>query len=58
MGTFYKPPNASPIVLSDIEHSRGLAVYTGIENLIITVDLNLNILNPYSRNKVMDICQT
>ena len=58
LGTYYRPPNASPLVLSNIETSIGLAVDTGIDNICITGDLNLNMLNQYSRNKIMDICQT
>ena len=58
LGTYYRPPNASPLVLSNIETSIGLAVDTGIDNIYITGDLNLNMLNQYSRNKIMDICQT
>ena len=54
--TFYRPPNASPIILSDIENSIGLAVDTRITDVIVTGDLNLNMLNLPTRNKT-DICQ-
>lgn len=57
-GTFYRPPNASPLVLTNIDQSIGLAVDTGIENICITGDLNLNMSNPYSRNKILEICRT
>ena len=58
LGTYYRPPNTSPLVLSNIETSIGLAIDTGIDNICITCDLNLNMLNQYSRNKIMAICQT
>ncbi|MCG7883757.1 MAG: reverse transcriptase family protein [Candidatus Thiodiazotropha endolucinida] len=58
LGTFYRPPNASPLILSNIEQSIGLAVDTGIENICITGDLNLNMLNRHSMKKIIDICQS
>ena len=58
IGTFYRPPNASPVVLSDIENSIGLATDTGVENIVVTGDLNLNMLNQHSRMKITDLCQT
>ena len=36
--TFYRPPNASTLVLFDIDNSIGVAVETGIENICITGD--------------------
>ena len=57
IGTFYRLPNASPIILTDIENSVGLAVDTRITDVIITGDLNLNMLNQPTRNKITDICQ-
>ena len=32
VGTFYRPPNMLPLILSDIENSIGLAVDTGISD--------------------------
>ena len=58
IGTFYRPPNASPVVLSDIENSIGLATDTGVENIVVTGDLNLNMQNQHSRMKITDLCQT
>ena len=39
IGTFYRPPTASPVVLSDIENSIGLAIDTGVEDIVVTGDL-------------------
>ena len=58
IGTFYRPPNSTPVVFSDIENSIGLATDNGIEEIVVTGDLNLNMLNPYSRAKILDVCQT
>ena len=43
--TFYRPPNSTPQVHTDIENSIGLAVYTGMSDFVILGDFNLNILN-------------
>ena len=58
IGTFYRPPTASPVVLSDIENSIGLATDTGVEDIVVTGDLNLNMLNQHSRMKITDLYQT
>ena len=57
VGTFYRPPNPLQTVLSNIENSIGLAVDTGIADIIITDDFNLNVINPSSANKILDICK-
>ena len=57
VGTFYRPPSSSPQVLTDIESSIGLAVDTGITDIVITGDFNLNMINPQSEKKVLDICK-
>ncbi|MEW8548517.1 MAG: reverse transcriptase family protein [Candidatus Thiodiazotropha sp.] len=57
VGTFYRPPSSSPQVLIDIENSIGLAVDTGITDIVITGDFNLNMINPQSEKKVLDICK-
>ena len=57
IGTFYRPPNSSPVVLSSIEDSIGLAYDTNIQNVVITGDLNLDILKQASNKKVQDLCQ-
>ena len=58
IGTNHRPPTASPIVLSDIENSIGLATDTGVEDIVVTGDLNLNMLNQHSWMKITDLCQT
>ena len=57
VGTFYRPPNSSPIVLSNIENSIGLAVDSGIADIVISGDFNFNVINPSSANKILDICK-
>lgn len=57
VGTFYRPPNSTPQTLIDIENSIGLAVDTGISDIVILGDFNLNILNLQSNKKISDICQ-
>lgn len=57
IGTFYRPPNSSPTILSDIESSIGLAIDTGIPDIVITGDFNFNVLNPASNAKITSICQ-
>ena len=44
IGTFYWRPNSTPVVFSDIENSIGLATDTGIEEIVVTGDLNLKIV--------------
>ena len=48
LGTFYRPPNSSPLVLSAIETSIGLAIDTGITDIIVTGDFNIDYLKPQS----------
>ena len=50
IGTFYRPPNASPIIRTDIENLIGLAVDTRITDVIVTVDLDQNMLNQQQNN--------
>ena len=45
-GTFYRPPNSSPETWDLLEHSVDLAYNTGIDDIIITGDLNEDQLNP------------
>ena len=44
VGTFYRPPNSLPLILSDIENSIGLAVDTGILDIVILGDFNLKVI--------------
>ena len=53
-----KTTTASPVVLSDIENTIGLAIDTGVEDIVVTGDLNLNMLNQHSRMTITDLCQT
>ena len=57
IGTFYRPPNSSPAILSSIEDSIGLAYDTNAQNILITGDFNLDIAKQSSNKKVSDICQ-
>ena len=57
IGTFYRPPESSPLVLSDIENSIGLAVDTRISDIVILGDFNFNMLAAQSQRKISDLCQ-
>ncbi len=52
IGVFYRPPNSTPDVLRDMERSIDLAVDTGIDDIIVTGDLNLNFLAHATRRKL------
>ena len=54
-GTFYRPPNISPAVLSSVENSIGLALDTNACNIFITRDFNLDISANRSARKIDDI---
>ena len=49
---FYRPPNSNMSYLNDIEDSIALAVDTGISEIKITGDLNLNILSSPTRLRI------
>ena len=53
IGTFYRPPNADASVLLDIETSIDLAIDTGINDIIITGDLNVDYLKENTRKKLL-----
>ena len=53
---FYRPPNLNISYLNDIEDSIALAVDTGISEIIITGDLNLNFLSSPTRRKIEALC--
>ena len=57
VGTFYRPPNCTPLILADIENSIGLAIDTGIQDVVILGDFNLNFLNIQSKSKINNICR-
>ena len=52
IGTFYRPPNSDQTVLSNIENSVGLAVDTGISDIIIQGDFNLDLRKSATARKV------
>ena len=55
-GLFYRPPNSDANYYTNIENSLALAVDTGISDIIITGDLNLNLLNPQTSRKIYSLC--
>ena len=54
---FYRPPNSDMNYQTQIETSFGLATDTGINDIIITGDFNLNVLTDVSKRKVDSLCQ-
>ena len=57
VGTFYRPPNSTPLILADIENSIDLATDTGIQDVVILGDFNLNFFNTQSKSKINNICR-
>ena len=56
-GLFYRPPHSVSNFFSGIEDSIALAVDSpGISEIIITGELNLNVLNPPTARKIDSIC--
>lgn len=55
VGTFYRPPNSISAVLDNILASIDLAFDTGIKDIIITGDFNLDYLKTNTKKKVNDI---
>ena len=55
-GLFYRPTNADGQNFSNIEDSISLAIDTGISNLIVICDFNLNFLNAQTRRKFDMLC--
>ena len=56
-GLFYRPPNSLANYNSNIEDSLALALDTGIADIIVTGDFNLNVLNFPSARKIISLCQ-
>ena len=56
-GLFYRPPSADAIHNGLIEDSIHLAIDTGMPDIVITGDLNYNMLSEPTRGKVVSICQ-
>ncbi|MEW8547336.1 MAG: endonuclease/exonuclease/phosphatase family protein, partial [Candidatus Thiodiazotropha sp.] len=55
-GLFYRPPNSDANYYANIENSISLAVDTGITDILITGDFNLNLLNPQTARKIHSFC--
>ena len=49
---FYRPPNSDANYYTNIENSLALDVDTGLTDIIITGDVNLNLLNPQTSRKI------
>ena len=56
-GTFYRPPNSTPFILDCISDSISLAVDSGIENIVITGDFNLDLNKTPCRSKIDSLLQ-
>ena len=56
-GVFYRPPSSDAKYFSQIEDSISLAYDTGIKDIIITGDFNLNTCVPNNSKKILDLCQ-
>ena len=56
VGLFYRPPNSDSTYLSNIEDCIGLAIDTGINDMIITGNFDLNATNPNTLRKIESIC--
>ena len=55
-GVFYRPPNSDATYFSNIEDSLALAVDTDMADVIVTGDLNLNMLNIRTSRKIESLC--
>ena len=55
-GLFYRAPNSDANYYNNIEDSVSLAVDTGIKDIVITGDFNLNYPNHTSRRKIDSLC--
>ena len=56
-GVFYRPPNSSIMYHSTIEDSVHLAIDRGISDIVITGDLNYNVLSDQPTRKKSSLCQ-
>ena len=54
---FIDRPNSTPLILADIENSIGLTIDTGIQDVVILCDFNLNFLSIQSNSKINNICR-
>ena len=56
VGCFYRPPSSNQHYLSLVISSISLARDTGINDIVVTGDFNLNVLNQVAFRKVESIC--
>ena len=56
-GLFYRPPNSDQLYYNSLEDSIHLAIDTGIDDVIITGDLNFNMSNPQSARKIQSLSE-
>ena len=57
LGLFYRPPNTTTAQHASILDSIHLAIDSGIQDVIVTGDFNLNVRNPTSAAKIRTICE-
>ena len=57
LGLFYRPPSSDSAYFSSIEDSIYLAVDTGTKDIVITGDLNYNVLNIQASSKIKSLCE-
>ena len=55
-GVFYRPPSYDATYFLNIEDSIALAVDTGLSDIIVTGDFNLNMLNIRTSRKIESLC--
>ena len=55
-GVFNRPPNSDATFFSNIEDSLALLVDTGISDVIVTGDFNLNMPNVRTSRKIESLC--
>ena len=55
-GVFYRPPSSDATYFLNIEDSLALAVDTGISDITVTGDFNLNMLNIRTSRKIESLC--
>ena len=56
IGVFYRAPNSDNLYFTRILDSIGLAIDTGIVDVIITGDFNFNTLSAQHSRKIVDLC--
>ena len=56
-GVFYRPAYSEAVIFSAIEDSINLAVDSGVNDIIITGNFNLNMQNVQSARKITSLCE-